>query len=222
MKPTPLSESVIKCPEVQVYLETADKNYAAVGYKEHGVRHAQLTSNIAGNVLRFLDYSPEEIELATVAGYLHDIGNSIAREDHAQTGGVLSLDILEKLNVPYDKIFLVINAVGSHEDRDADVTSPITAAVILGDKTDVHHTRVRTKDIATLDMHGRANYACQRSFLRVNKENRIISLELTIDTKICSVMEYFEIFLARTNFCRKASKALSCDLELYINKDKFL
>ncbi len=215
-------EKVIKNPEIQAYLKAADENFVAMGYKEHGFRHAQLTSNIAGNVLKYLGYPENDVELAIIAGYLHDIGNSVSREDHGQTGAVMSLEVLEQLKVGYDKIFPIINAIGSHEDRDADVVGAVSAAVILGDKTDVHHSRVRSKDLASLDMHGRVNWACQRAFLRVNKEDKIISLELTIDTNVCPVMEYFEIFLSRINFCRKASRALGCEFELFINKDKFL
>ncbi|MFC1501681.1 HD domain-containing protein [Elusimicrobiota bacterium] len=214
--------TIIKSDEVQAFLRAADNNFAAIGYKEHGFRHAELTSNIAGNVLKYLDYSQEEIDLAIIAGYLHDIGNAISRTDHAQNGAILSLDIMEKLQIPYDKIFKIISAIGSHEDKDVDIPSPIVAAVILGDKTDVHHTRVRTKDVASLDLHARVNYACQKAFLRVNKEKKIISLELDIDTKICPVMEYFEIFLSRIKFCNEASKALKCEFDLYINKGKFL
>ena len=217
-----LTERIFTSPDVQAYLKAADDNFVAIGYKEHGFRHAKLTSNIAGNVLKYLDYPAEDIELALIAGYLHDIGNAISHNDHAQVGAVMSLELLEQLKVPYDKIFPVINAIGSHEDRDAEVAGAVTAAVILGDKTDVHHSRVRSKDLASLDMHGRVNYACQRAFLRVVKETRLIALELTIDTNICPVMEYFEIFLSRTNFCRNASRALDCKFELYINKDKFI
>lgn len=213
---------VINNADVKAYVKTADDNFAAIGFKEHGFRHAQLSSNIAGNVLKFLDYSDHECELARIAAYLHDIGHSVCREDHAQNGAVLALDILERMELPYNDIFRVINAIGSHEDKSMDTPSPIAAAVILADKTDVHHTRVRSTDLASLDMHGRVNYACQRAFLRVSKEPKTVSLELTIDTMICPVMEYFEIFLSRIKFCRKASRALNCEFVLYINKDKFL
>jgi len=208
--------------EVQAYLQTADNNFAAIGYKEHGLRHAQLGANIAGNVLKFLDYNEHDVELARIAGYLHDMGNAVSQHDHAQSGALLALDILERTGVPYSDIFPVIGAIGSHEDKNMDTPSPIAAAVILGDKTDVHHTRVRSTDSAALDTHARVNYACQRAFLRVSRETRTISLELTIDTNICPVMEYFEIFLSRIKFCRKASTALNCEFVLYINKDKFL
>lgn len=215
-------DEVVQDPYVETYLKTADSNFAAIGYKEHGLRHAQLTANIAGNVLKYLGYTEREAELAKMAGYLHDMGNAIAQMDHGQNGAVLALDILERMGMPYKEMFPIIGAIGSHEDKSADVPSAIAAAVILADKTDVNHSRVRSADLASLDTHGRVNYACQRAFLRVSKETMTISLELTIDTNTCPVMEYFEIFLSRIKFCRKASKALNCEFELYINKDKFI
>jgi len=215
-------EEVEKNPFTQTYLKTADANFAAIGYKEHGLRHAKLTADIAHNVLKFLGYPERETELAKIAGYLHDIGNAICKTDHGQTGGIMALDILENMGMPYKEIFPVIEAIGSHEDKSADTPSAIAAAVILADKTDVNHTRVRSEDLAQLDTHGRVNYASQRAFLRVVKETMTVSLELTIDTKVCPVMDYFEIFMARMKFCRRASRALDCTFELYINKDKFI
>ena len=215
-------DQIKKNSEIQAYLKTADETYKVLGYKEHGSRHAELTANIAGNVLKYLDYTERECELARIAGYLHDIGNAIGQTDHAQNGGVLALNILERMKVPYHDIFPIISAVGSHEDKDVDPSSPVAAAVILGDKTDVHHTRVRSPDKLHMDMHARVNFSCQNAFLRVLKDEKVISLELTIDTQICSVMDYFEIFLSRTKFCRNASKTLGCEFVLYINKDKFL
>jgi metal-dependent HD superfamily phosphatase/phosphodiesterase len=215
-------ERVVASPEVQAYLKAAHDNFAAIGYKEHGLRHAQLSANISGNVLKYLGYPERDVEFARVAGYLHDIGNAVAQTDHAQNGAILSLELLEDMGVPFSEMMPVISAIGSHEDKNIDPPSAVAAAVILGDKTDVSHTRVRSKDLAALDMHGRVNYACQRAFLRVNSDTRTITLELTIDTRVCPVMEYFEIFLARIKFCRNASKALNCTFELTINKDKFL
>lgn len=215
-------EQIINNPEAAAYLKRADDNFAAMGYKEHGPRHAQLSANIAGNVMKFLKYPARDVELARIAGYLHDVGNAIAPTDHAQNGAILALTILERMEMPYRDIFPVISAIGSHEDRSVDSPTPIAAAVVLADKTDVHHTRVRSQDLAALDTHGRVNYACQRAFLRVNGETKMISLELTIDTAICPVMEYFEIFMARMKFCRQASRALECQFELYINKDRFI
>ncbi|MFH1369243.1 MAG: HD domain-containing protein [Elusimicrobiota bacterium] len=215
-------EKIASNPEVQAYLKTADDMFKVMGYKEHGSRHAMLSANIAGNIMKFLDYPDKECELAKIAGYLHDIGNAIGQRDHAQNGGVLTLSILEKMKIPYGDIFPVISAIGSHEDKDFLPPSAMAAAVILGDKTDVHHTRVRSPDFAAADTHARVNAACQRAFMRVIKEERIVSLELTIDIQICSVMDYFEIFLSRTKYCRSASRVLGCEFELYINKDKFL
>lgn len=222
MKTVITFDTIANDHETRVYLDTADKNFAAIGYKEHGTRHAQLSSSIAGNVLKFLDYPVRDQELARVAGYLHDIGNAVSQTDHAQNGAVMALEILERLQIPYPDIFPVINAIGSHEEKDEPPSSAVAAAVILADKTDVNCSRVRSKDMALLDAHGRVNYACERAFLRVNKENRTVSLELTIDTGVCPLMEYFEIFLERTKLCRAASRALGCEFELYINKDKFL
>ncbi|MBN1823561.1 MAG: HD domain-containing protein [Endomicrobiales bacterium] len=222
MSDTITLDEIKKNPFIVSYLKTADSNFAAIGYKEHGMRHAQFTATVAGNVLKHLDYPEREVELARIAGYLHDIGNSIAQNDHAQNGAVLTLDILEKMKMPYREIFQIIEAIGSHEDKNADAPSAIAAAVILGDKTDVHHTRVRSVDLSTMDMHGRVNYACERAFLRVDKNARTIALELTIDNKTCPVMDYFEIFMQRLKFCRQASKTLKCEFVLFINKDKFL
>lgn len=208
--------------EIQIYLKTADDNFAAIGYKEHGLRHAHLTANISSNVLKFLGFKKRDIELAHIAGYLHDIGNAVGENDHAQNGALLTLDVMEKMNLNYRDIFPIVSAIGSHEDKDMEPPSPIAAAVILGDKSDVHRTRVRSKNLSTLDTHGRVNYACERAFLRVDKESRTISLELAIDQNICPVMDYFEIFMSRTRFCIKASRYLGCDFMLYINDNKLL
>ncbi|MBN1621190.1 MAG: HD domain-containing protein [Endomicrobiales bacterium] len=207
---------------IQAYLKTADNNFAAIGYKEHGFRHAKFTSKFAGIVLDSLRYKARDGELARIAGYLHDIGNAISQTDHAQNGAVLVLDILEEIGLHYKDIFSIVGAIGSHEDKDVNPPDPIAAAVILGDKTDVHHTRVRSNDLSSMDKHGKVNYACQRAFLKVNRNPRVISLELTIDTKICPVMVYFEIFLDRIKLCQRASKVLNCEFVLYINGDKFL
>ncbi|MCX5779111.1 MAG: HD domain-containing protein [Elusimicrobia bacterium] len=207
---------------VHAFLKTADNNFAAVGYKEHGLRHAKLTATIAGNILKFLEYDEREVELAWIAGYLHDIGNAVARRDHSQTGAVLVLDILQDMQISYQDIFPIISAIGGHEDRGVAPPSAVAAAVVLADKTDVHRTRVRSEDISSLDVHARVNYACQRAFMRVHKDTRVIALELTIDTAICAVMDYFEIFLSRIKFCQKASKTLGCTFEISINNDKFL
>jgi len=218
---------VQESPKIKAFLKQADDNFIAIGYKEHGFRHANLSANIARNVLKHLGYSDRESELAGIAGYLHDIGNAIGRNRHAQSGAVLSLPMLTEMGMGLEEVSQIIRAIGGHEEKDVDPDSAITAAVILGDKTDVHFTRVRSLPgkpqlVSTFTTHDRVNYACQRAFLNVDKEAGRISLELTIDTKICSVMEYFEIFLSRVLFCQRAAKRLSHNFVLFINKMKFL
>jgi len=214
-------ELIEKDDEVSAYLNTADENFAAIGYKEHGLRHAKLSANIAGNVLKYLGYSEQDQLLAKISAYMHDIGNAVSANDHAQTGAMIVLDILQRMQFPYEYIFPIITAIGTHEDKSTNPVSAIAAALVLADKTDVHRTRVRGSEQLLLDTHSRVNYACRNAFLRVEKDKKTIALELTIDTNICPVMDYFEIFLPRTNFCIKASAALNCAFELYINKDKF-
>ncbi|MFH1282088.1 MAG: HD domain-containing protein [bacterium] len=208
--------------EVQALLKAADDNFAAIGYKEHGFRHAQLAANIAGNVLKYLGFPERDCELARISAYMHDIGNAFGAQGHMQSGAVFTMDVLRRLGMIQNEIFRVINAIGCHEERDYDPHSPITAAAILGDKTDVHRTRVRKKNLRDFDMHDRVNYACERSFLRVDKEKSEISLELNIDIDICSVMNYFEIFLSRLHMAKKAARFLKCNFVLFINQDKFL
>lgn len=207
---------------VKAYIDAADKNFAAIGYKEHGLRHAKLTSNISGNVLTYLGYPERDIELAKIAGYFHDIGNAIERHRHALSGAIMTKRILTRLGMSCKEIPMAINAVGSHEEKDIIPGSQITAAVILGDKTDVHYSRVRTQSRTGLDKHTRVNLACKNSFLRVDAKLKTISLELTIDTSVVDIGEYFEIFLERMLHLRKAAKYFDCMFILYVNKKKFL
>ncbi|MBN1383695.1 MAG: HD domain-containing protein [Elusimicrobia bacterium] len=214
--------AIVNDPYIKTYLEAADKNFAAIGYKEHGLRHAKFTSKVAGNVLSHLNYSKRDIELARIAGYLHDIGNSIERHQQALSGAIIAKRILDRLGMSYNEILMIMSAVGSHEEKDMIPNSHITAAVILGDKTDVHHSRVRTEKRTGLDKHTRVNLACKNSFLRVNAKEKTVSLELTTDTEIVDIGEYFEIFLERMMHLKKAARYFDCMFVLYINKNKFL
>ena len=213
---------VMNDADVKMLLDTADKNFAAIGYKEHGLRHAKLSSAIAGNVLSHLGYPKRDIELAKIAAYIHDIGNAIERHRHALSGAILSKRILERLGMPYSEMITVMSAVGSHEEKDIIPNSQITAAVILGDKTDVHFSRARSQKCGNLDKYTRVNLACKSSFLRVQSDSKTISLELTIDTTVVDIGEYFEIFLERTMLLKKAAKYFDCGFILYINGNKFL
>ena len=206
---------------VQALIEAGNRHLAAIGYTEHGFRHVGLVAHIASNILEKMAHPIRESELAAIAGYLHDIGNAVNRISHAQTGAILAAGILERLGMQPEDIAIVIGAIGNHDELDGNPVNNVSAALILADKSDVHRSRVRNSDLATFDIHDRVNYAVKRSFLRVYPKERI-ALELTIDTEICPVMEYFEIFLARMLLCRKAAEFLQTKFELKINDVKLL
>lgn len=208
--------------EVQVLIERADKSLAVLGYTEHGARHAALVAKIAASVLQQLGYGARDTELAAIAGYLHDIGNGITRLDHGIAAALLARDILQRLGMPPAEFVEVMCAIGNHEEEYGEAVSPLAAAVILGDKSDVHRGRVRVIDPGTDDIHDRVNMATNRSFLAVDAAARTITLELEIDTSIIQVMEYFEIFLERMVMCRRAAEFLGCAFGLVINGTRLL
>lgn len=207
-------------PEVQAYIRQANKSLAVLGFTEHGFRHVGLVASIARNVLRILDYDPRQQELAAIAGYTHDMGNVISRHGHASTGALLAHSILVRLGMPPDEVATVLGAIGSHGDdhgRLGEPVNPVSAALILADKSDVHRSRVRNPDPASFDDHDRVNYAATSSFLRVDAEQKTITLELTIDTSIASVMQYFEIFMPRMQMSRRAANLLECMFRITMN-----
>ncbi|MBM7623215.1 HD domain-containing protein [Sporohalobacter salinus] len=215
-------EKIKEDPRVTAYIKRADKHLKNIGFTEHSFRHANLVAQIAENILKKLDYPQEIIELAGVAGYLHDIGNVVNRENHAQTSAMLASQILTDLGLEYNKIAKVMGAIGNHDEGKGESVNDIAAALIIADKSDVHWTRVRNDDYSTFDIHDRVNYAVQQSFIEVNNEEKFISLDLEIDTKISTVMEYFEIFLSRMVMCRQAAEVLECDFQLIINEVELL
>ncbi|HRJ44703.1 MAG TPA: HD domain-containing protein [Caldilineaceae bacterium] len=215
--PTVTVEQVRTDPEVKSFVRQANEALRALGYTEHGERHAGLVANIAGNVLLRLDHPPRLGELAQVAGYLHDIGNLLHRQDHAQSSGLMVWPILKRLGMAIDEIALVMNAIGNHEEERGTATNPVSAALIIADKADVHRSRVQNPNPATFDIHDRVNYAATRSFVRVDAEKRVIALELEIDTHFAQVIEYFEIFLSRMTMVRQAVHFLGCEFRLMIN-----
>ena len=208
--------------EVQVFIRKADENLGVLGYTEHGPRHCSLVADIAENVLLRLGYPPRTAELAAIAGYLHDIGNGINRLDHGIGAALLSRHILERLGMGPDEYAEVMCAIGNHEEEYGQAVSPLAAAVILGDKSDVHRSRVRVIDPDTDDIHDRVNMATTRSFLAVDDAARTITLELEIDTEIIQVMHYFEIFMARMVMCRRAAEFLGCRFGIVINGTRLL
>lgn len=203
-------------------IRTGNSNLGAMGFTEHGYRHINLVSSIAQNVVKRLGFSKREIELAAIAGYMHDIGNVVNRDGHHLSGAVLAYFILERLGMSSDEIGTVAAAIGNHDEENGSPVNNIAAALILADKSDVHRTRVRNTDVASFDIHDRVNYAVERSFLRVVDEDRTIVLELEIDPKISPVMDYFEIFLTRMLLCRRSANFLGCRFGLQINGNKLV
>jgi metal-dependent HD superfamily phosphatase/phosphodiesterase len=215
-------EDLKKDPEVDAYITKANEYSGAIGYTEHGARHANLTASIAYNTLKRLAYQERDAQLAAMAAYLHDIGNMVSRINHEHTGAVLANTILVRLGMDAVERGIIMGAIGNHEEKGGEPVSPVGAAVILADKSDVHRSRVRNPDPTTYDIHDRVNSAVEHSFLRVDEKSKTISLELTIDTKLSQVMEYFEIFLTRMVMCRRAAQLLSCEFKLQINGAKLL
>ena len=205
-------------PQLSMFIASADRVMDAMGYTEHGFRHAHLVGKIAYQVLRRLGFSQREAELARVAGYLHDMGNALTRDGHGQSGAMLAYNALRDRADSAD-LMLIMSAIANHEESEGSAVSPVSAAVILADKADVHRSRVRRPSDADLagDIHDRVNYAVEQSFLRVDSDARTVSLELTIDTKISQVMDYFEIFLGRMQMCRHAATAIDATFQLFAN-----
>ena len=222
-KYTPITlEAVKKSPVVNSFIEAANDYLGAVGYTEHGFRHVSLVASVAHNTLSHLNCPAPLPELAGVAGYLHDIGNVVNRQDHGQSAALIALRILNDMGAKPDDIAMIISAIGNHEEEIGEPVNPVAAALILADKSDVHKTRVRNPKMIGADIHDRVNFAVERSFLHVDPVKKTIRLELSIDTKISQVMEYFEIFMSRMIMCRRAAKLLGCNFELVINERKLL
>ena len=215
-------EDVKRNEEVRLLIEMADRYLGVIGYTEHGLRHTALVANIAFNVMTRLKRTERQAQLASIAAYLHDIGNVISREYHAQTGALITHRILSGMEMPKEEVLEIMAAIGNHEERGGAPVNEIGAALILADKSDVHRSRVRTTGSIKEDIHDRVNYAATSSFLRVEDGNGVISLELKIDTSISQVMEYFEIFLSRMAFCRRAAEFLKMKFELEINGQRLL
>lgn len=206
--------------QTRIFLEQTNENLRVLGYTEHGLPHASWVAKTAGSILQNLGYPPRVNQLAEMAGYLHDIGNLVIRENHAQASALISMDILSRLGMEYAEIALVMSAVGNHEEERGEPVNPMTAAAIIADKADVRRSRVRSLDYLEVDIHDRVNYAARGSQVVVDGEKKALRLELEIETSISSVMEYFEIFLDRMLISRRAARFLGCDFELVINDMK--
>jgi metal-dependent HD superfamily phosphatase/phosphodiesterase len=212
-------EKVPANPELSMFISAADRVMEGLGYTEHGFRHANLTARISYNVLTRAGFDEHTANLGCVAGYLHDVGNMFTREAHGQTGAVVVYQSLRD-SVPGHDLATICAAIANHEEENGFAVSPASAAVILADKSDVHRSRVRKSGQIEFDIHDRVNFAAEQSFLRVDSTAKTVTLELTIDTEISQVMEYFEIFLGRMQMCRKAAEVLDCQFRLTINGAK--
>lgn len=206
---------------IKTYIRQADVTLSALGYTEHSLSHVDKVASVAKYILETLDYPESDVELAQIACYLHDIGNIVNREEHAQSGAIMAFRLLDQLGATPEENAKVIAAIGNHDEATAVPVSAIAAALILADKTDVRRSRVRNLDLPSFDIHDRVNYAVEESEIKI-LNNKIFRLELTIDINISPVMDYFEIFLNRMLLCKRAANKLELEFELIINNQKVL
>lgn len=200
---------------INAYITKADESLSALGYTEHCFAHVGKVSALASDILEYLGYDERTCELAAIAGWIHDIGNVINRIDHAQSGAVMAFRILDGLGMEPEEIATIITAVGNHDESTAFPVNPVAAALIIADKSDVRYNRVRNQVPSTFDIHDRVNFSAKEN--SVTMEGKTICLHLTIDTNVCPVIEYFEIFMTRMLLCRKAADSLGMHFSLEIN-----
>jgi metal-dependent HD superfamily phosphatase/phosphodiesterase len=207
---------------VRAYIKKADESLIALGYTEHSFAHVTKVSESAAYILETLGYSEREVELVRIAGFLHDIGNLVNREEHSQSGAVMAFRILDKMGMDPLEIATVVTAIGNHDEGNGVAVNAVAAALILADKSDVRRTRVRNSDMSSFDIHDRVNWSVEKSELKINTEKTLIKLKLQIDTRISSLVDYFEIFLERMLLCRKAAEKLGLSFKLIINEQQYM
>lgn len=215
-------QEIFQNQELRCYILRGNDCLGAIGFTEHGLAHAKRSSDTAREILTALGYPERDCQLAAIAGYMHDIGNSINRVDHAHSGALMAFTLLNKLNMPPEEIGLVCSAIGHHDEKTAFPVNPLAAALILSDKSDVRRSRVRKDAVLEADIHDRVNYAVEESHLEIDVEKKLCIFHIEIATEICPVMEYFEIFLERMVLCRKAAQTLGLQFELIINGTRLL
>ncbi len=215
-------EQIIKDETIKTYISQADASLVALGFTEHSFAHVTLVAEKAGYILKELGYSERMVELAKIAGYLHDIGNLVNRVDHSQSGAVIAFRLLEKLDFLPEEIAIITTAIGNHDEGTGQPVSELAAALILADKSDVRRSRVRNQDSTNFDIHDRVNYSVTKSELKINEAHTLIKLKLSVDTRYGSVMDYFEIFMDRMILCRKAAEKLGLQFKLMINEQQLI
>lgn len=208
--------------EILSLIEKSDMNLNMLGYTEHSVKHCSKVGKEAERILKTLGYDKHQAELAKIAGFMHDIGNAVNRSRHAEYGAILANQILDKMDMDIKDRITIVSAIGNHDESTGGANDIVSAALIIADKTDVRRNRVRNKVKANFDIHDRVNYAVRNSELTVDKEKKVISLNLDIDEDICTMYEYFDIFLGRMMMCRKAAEILGCTFKLLSNGHRIL
>lgn len=207
-------KDIKKSKEVNAYIYKGNSTLGVLGYTDHSAEHAVKVSSMAGKILECLGYGGHTVELAKIAGYMHDIGNCVNRLDHPHSGALMAHQILRDMKMDYEDIAVIINAIGMHDEKSGGAVDTVSAALILADKTDVRRDRVRNQNKAAFDKHDRVNYAVVSSSLDIQKEKKVIKLDLQLDENICSMMDYFEIFLQRMLMCRRAASVLGTTFKL--------
>jgi len=215
-------KDLVRNEYVEQLIERGNDMLGVLGFTEHSKVHATRVSTIAGRILEQLGYEERQIELARIAGYIHDIGNAVNRNDHAHSGAILAFQILREMEMDPVETAAIVGAVGNHDEKTGTAFDPISAALVLADKTDVRRNRVRNKDMSTFDIHDRVNYAAKSAELTVDVENRVVHLDIQLDDEICSVLDYFEIFMDRMLMCRRAAEILNTKFRLTANGSKVL
>ena len=215
-------KEVTKSERIKTYIIRADESLAALGYTEHSFAHVIHVAETAGYILETMGFDARTVELAKIAGYLHDIGNLVNRKDHSQSGAVMAWSILNDMGCDPAEVATIVTAIGNHDEGTGVPVNAVAAALIVADKADVRWTRVRNQDISTFDIHDRVNYSVKKSVLSINAEKTQVELNLNVDTQFGSVMDYFEIFLGRMILCRKAAEKLGLQFKLVINEQQVI
>ena len=215
-------EQVKNNEAIRTYIQRADESLTALGYTEHSFAHVTQVAENAGYILKTLGYPERIVELAKIAGFLHDIGNLVNRIDHSQSGAVMAFRILDNLKCDPTEIATIVTAIGNHDEGTGQPVNAVAAALILADKSDVRRSRVRNQDPAMFDIHDRVNYSVKKAELKINGERTLIKLKLSVDTNYGSVMDYFEIFMGRMLLCRKAAEKLGLQFKLMINEQQLI
>ncbi len=215
-------EDVKNNEAVNTYIRKADATLKEIGFTEHSFAHVGIVAENAGYIMETLGYSEREVELTKIAAYLHDIGNIVNRIDHSQSGAVMAFRILDRLNMPPEEIADIVSAIGNHDEGTGKPVSPMAAALILADKSDVRRSRVRNNDATAFDIHDRVNYSVKKAELKINENHTLIKLKLSVDTRYGSVMDYFEIFMNRMVLCRQAAERLGLQFKLMINEQQLV